>query len=236
MKYLNVLLVLFLISTSAKSQNSNQISLNNSISFETVKIMAQKMNSTTLDLSLTEGSPYFDDSFQKASLNIKNIEDQNQIWLRYNGYNDEIEIGKSKQQLSSDEALLKRKDIRASFDNKTYQFKNFITKKGLTIEGYLVILFEGKQYSVFRQDKKKLSEGRKANGPLESDIKPRFSDIRSYYLSNDNEIINEISLKLKNIIPHILEEDLPKIQKIKGEFKKIKTEEKLIKLFQTLER
>jgi len=40
MKYLNALLVLFLISTSAKSQNNNQISLNNSISFEAVKIMA----------------------------------------------------------------------------------------------------------------------------------------------------------------------------------------------------
>ena len=236
MKYLNALLVLFLISTSAKSQNNNQISLNNSISFEAVKIMAQKMNSATLDLSLTEGSPYFDDSFQKGSLNIKNFEDENEIWLRYNGYNDEIEIGKNEQQLSSDEALLKRKDIRASFDNKTYQYKTFITKKGLTIEGYLVILFEGQHYSVFRQDKKKLSEGRKAKTPLESDIRPRFSDIHSYYLLNDSEIINEISLKLKNIIPHILEEDLSKIEKIKGEFKKIKTEEKVFELFQILEK
>ena len=157
MKYLNFTLVLFLISTSAKGQNS--INLNNPISFEAVRTMAKKMNNATLDLSKTEGSPYFNDSFKSAVLNLKNIEAENQLWLRYNGYNDEIEIGKSEKQLSSNEALLKRKDIRASFDDKTYQYKTFTTKKGTTIDGYLVILYEGKRYSLFRQDKKKLSEG-----------------------------------------------------------------------------
>ena len=234
MKYLNTVLALFLISTSVRSQNS--INLNNPISFEAVRTMAKKMNNTTLDLSITEGSPYFSDSFKAAVLNLKNIEGENQIWLRYNGYNDEIEIGKSEKQLTSNEALLKRKDILASFDNKTYQYKTFKTKKGATIDGYLVILYEGKGYSIFRQDKKKLSEGRKANTPLEADIQPRFSNIKTYFMSSDNNEINEISFKLKNIIPLITEKDYPKLQKIKGEFKKIKTEEKLIELIKNLEK
>ena len=234
MKYLNFTLVLFLISTSAKGQNS--INLNNPISFEAVRTMAKKMNNATLDLSKTEGSPYFNDSFKSAVLNLKNIEAENQLWLRYNGYNDEIEIGKSEKQLSSNEALLKRKDIRASFDDKTYQYKTFTTKKGTKIEGYLVILYEGERYSLFRQDKKKLSEGRKAKTPLEADIQPRFSDTYTYFMSNDNNEINEISFKLKNIIPLVAKNDNPKFQKIKGGFKKIKTEEKLIELIKTLEK
>ena len=127
-------------------------------------------------------------------------------------------------------------DIRASFDDKTYQYKTFTTKKGTTIEGYLVILYEGKRYSLFRQDKKKLSEGRKAKTPLEADIQPRFSDTYTYFMSNDNSEINEISFKLKNIIPLVAKNDNPKFQKIKGGFKKIKTEEKLIELIKTLEK
>ncbi len=233
MKYLNITLVLFVISTSAKSQNS--INLNNPISFETVRIMAKKMNNTSLDLNTIKGSPYFNDSFKAAVLTIQNIEGDNQIWLRYNGYNDEIEIGQSEKQLTSDEALLNTKDIRASFDGKTYQYKTFTTKKGVKIEGYLVILYEGQRYSFFRQDKKKLSEGRKAKTPLEADIQPRFSNISTYFMSSDNNKISEISMKLKNIIPLILAEDYPKMQKIKAEFKKIKTEKKLIELIKTLE-
>ena len=183
-----------------------------------------------MDLSKISGSPYSIENFVLAKVERENKKANANLLLRYNGYNDEIEIGKSTTQETSEEALLKDKNLRATFNNKTYQYITFASKKGETMDGYLILLFKGKNYQLYRQDKKKLTEGRLANTPLEKDIPPRFRDVQSFYLKEGNSLPNEIDFKMKSIRKQLRSEDIPKTKGIK----KIKSEEKLIAFLKNL--
>ena len=172
--------VFLLFTLSVYSQEN--FNLNTIETFEIVKIIAQKNNMRTMNLSKISGSPYSMETFALAKVERENGKTNANLLLRYNGYNDEIEIGKSTTQEASEEALLKDKSLRATFNNKTYQYKTFASKKNETTDGYLIILYEWKNYQLYRQDKKKLSEGRLAKTSLDKDIAPRFRDVKSFYL------------------------------------------------------
>jgi hypothetical protein len=184
-----------------------------------------------MELSKISGSPYSKETFAQAKIERENKKANANLLLRYNGYNDEIEIGKNTTQETSEEALLKDKSLRATFNNKTYQYKTFASKKNETTDGYLIILYEGKNYHLYRQDKMKLTEGRLAKTSLDKDIAPRFKNVQSFYLKEGNSLPNEIDFKMKNIRKQIRSADIPKTKGIK----KFKSEEKLIAFLKNLE-
>ena len=229
MNYLKTTLLLFVFSFSIYSQEN--FNLNTAETFEIVKIIAQKNNQREIDFSKMSGSPYSMKSFVLGKVERENQKASANLLLRYNGYNDEIEIGKTTSQETSEEALLKDKNLRATFNNKTYQYITFTSKKGETMDGYLIILSRGENYQLYRQDKKKLSEGRLAITSLGKDIAPRFKEVQSFYLAKENSLPNEIDLKMKSIRKQLRTEDILK----SGEIKKIKTEEKLIVFLKSLE-
>jgi len=229
MNYLKTTLLLFVFSFSIYSQEN--FNLNTAETFEIVKIIAQKNNQRKIDFSKMSGSPYSMKSFVLGKVERENQKASANLLLRYNGYNDEIEIGKTTSQETSEEALLKDKNLRATFNNKTYQYITFTSKKGETMDGYLIILSRGENYQLYRQDKKKLSEGRLAITSLGKDIAPRFKEVQSFYLAKGNSLPNEIDLKMKSIRKQLRTEDILK----SGEIKKIKTEEKLIVFLKSLE-
>ena len=229
MHYIKTTSIFLLFTFSVYSQEN--FNLNNGKNFEVVKIITQKNNMRTMDLSKISGSPYSSETFVLAKVERENEKANVNLLLRYNGYNDEIEIGKSKTQEISDEALLKDKNLRATFNNNTYQYKTFRSKKDEATDGYLIILFKGGNYQLYRQDKKKLSEGRLAKTSLDKDIAPRFRDVLSFYLAEGNSLPNEIDLKMKSIRKQLRSED---VLKSKG-IKKIKSEEKLIAFLKSLE-
>ena len=127
MHYIKTTSIFLLFTFSAYSQEN--FNLNNGKNFEVVKIIAQKNNKRTMDLSKISGSPYSMETFAQAKIERENEKANANLLLRYNGYNDEIEIGKNTTQETSEEALLKDKSLRATFNNKTYQYKTFASKK-----------------------------------------------------------------------------------------------------------
>lgn len=229
MHYIKTTSIFLLFTFSVYSQNN--LNLNNLQTFEVVKIIAQKSKQNRLDLSKITGSPYSMETFTLAKVERANKKASVNLFLRYNGYNDEIEIGESTTQLTSEEALLKDKNLRATFNNNTYQFITFSSKKDKPTDGYLIVLYTGKNYRLFRQDKTKLSEGRLAKTSLEKDIAPRFRKVKSFYVAQGNGMPIEIDLKIKSIRKQLRTKDL---SKSKG-MKKIKSEEKLITFFENLE-
>lgn len=229
MYYIKITSIFLLFTFSVYSQEN--FNLNTTETFEIVKIIAQKNNMRKMDLSKISGSPYSTETFALAKVERENEKANANLLLRYNGYNDEIEIGKSTKQETSEEALLKDKSLSATFNNKTYQYKTFTSKKDETTDGYLIVIYKGKNYQLYRQDKKKLSEGRLAKTSLDKDIAPRFRDVPSFYLAEANSLPNEIDLKMKSIRKQLRSED---VLKSKG-IKKIKSEEKLIPFLKSLE-
>ena len=221
-------LLLSLISFTVFSQVN--LNLTNNENFEVVKMLTKKTNQKGLDLSQISGSPYASETFALAKVERTNEKATAELLLRYNGYNDEIEIGKITNQEVSEEALLKDKNLKATFNDKTYQFISFKSKKREATEGYLIVLFEGKKYRLYRQDKKKLSEGRIAKTSLDKDIPPRFRDVETFYVAQGENTPIEVDLKMKSIRKQLLSEDLAKSKEIK----KIKSEENLIAFFKGL--
>ena len=229
MNYIKITSIFLLFTFSVYSQEN--FNLNTGKNFEIVKIIAQKNNKRTMDLSKISGSPYSMETFAEAKIERENEKANANLLLRYNSYNDEIEIGENTTQETSEEALLKDKSLRATFNNKTYQYKTFESKKNETTDGYLIILYEGKNYQLYRQDKMKLTEGRLAKTSLDKDIAPRFKDIQSFYLKEGNSLPNEIDFKMKSIRKQLRSEDIPKTKGIK----KFKSEDKLIAFLKNLE-
>ena len=127
MHYIKTTSIFLLFTFSVYSQEN--FNLNNGKNFETVKIIAQKNNMRTMDLSKISGSPYSTETFVLAKVERENEKENANLLLRYNGYNDEIEIGKSTTQEISEEALLKDKNLRATINNKTYHTKPSLIKK-----------------------------------------------------------------------------------------------------------
>lgn len=227
------LLLFLLFSVSVAGQTN--LNLNNSISFETVKIMTQKANQSKLDISTIKGSPYFNDQFSEAKIEREGEEATARLWLRYNGYNDEIEIAKKPSQKTADEALLKEKNIRATFDGKAYQYNQFRSKTGKKEEGYLVLVHPGKEYLLYTREQKVLTEGRKATSSLDKDIPPRFIEATTYYLKKEGDIPQEFDLKTKSIRAYLSPNHQAKLDQLKKQFRRIRTADALIELFQKLE-
>jgi len=107
-----------------------------------------------------KGSPYLSNVFNSAILYYGD-ESQGNIYFRYNGYNEEIEIKKQNLEAEPIRALKKDKKIRLIVDNKSISFKTFIDKKGNTKNGYLTLLKDGK-YKLYHHLGVSFKEAKKA--------------------------------------------------------------------------
>ena len=75
-----------------------------------------------------KGSPYFITSFTLGSLKQKEEIISKTLYLRYNAFSDEVEIGLSPHQEKAEEAVLKRNDIECTIGNESYQYRLFKDK------------------------------------------------------------------------------------------------------------
>ena len=201
--------------------------------FEVVKKINQGMQGT--DLSEINGSAYFSKNFYPGKVSKGGQTSDEVFYLRYNGYNDEIEMAESATAARADEALVKNKNIACQFNGESYLFLNFNDKDGKQNEGYLSPLYLGEKYKVYSRKYKKLTEGRKAKTSLEKDIPPRFIDQAETLLQIGDASPIILKVKYKNVVGLLTGEALSKANAQKGTFKKMKTAEDLVALCKTLE-
>lgn len=202
--------------------------------FEVVKKINQGGMQKT-DLGDINGSPYFSENFYPGKVSKGGQTSEKAFFLRYNGYNDEIEMAESATAASASEALVKNKNIACQFNGESYLYLNFNAADGKQNEGYISPLHLGKNYKVFSRKYKKLTEGRKAKTSLEKDIPPRFIDQEETLLQIGEASPVVVKVKYKNILNLLSGEALTKANQQKGAFRKMKTAEDLIALCKTLE-
>ena len=111
MKNFFIILTLFLSvdHLQAQATKSNNIGSNGVLSdsrildiFENIK---NKANSATKAIGSIKGSPYFDKSFKSSQVEYFGKTLKDNIYLRYNAFRDEMEMGKTANQNSSLKAL-----------------------------------------------------------------------------------------------------------------------------------
>ncbi|MBO0343398.1 MAG: hypothetical protein VX798_13840 [Bacteroidota bacterium] len=151
-----------------------------------------------------QGSAYTTDVFLPGKLYYKD-DFESDVFYRYNAYMEEIEIKSSNTPNSPVSGLRRDKNINLrSVDGKIFSFKTFIDNSGLTQNGYLTLLSDGK-YKFYKRVDVKYTEGQKAQNSFVKAIPPRFSQFTEYYLEvPENNRIDELVIsnrKLLKLLP-----------------------------------
>tara|TARA_B100000886_G_scaffold340033_1_gene307562 strand:+ start:289 stop:957 length:669 start_codon:yes stop_codon:yes gene_type:complete len=165
--------------------------------FELIK---NRVNKNTFSNQKVKGSEYFDNTFKPAEVKYfdKNLDEN--IFLRYNAYKDEIEFSNNPKTLSSDKLLMKNKNISCLIEGEKYVYSNYINVNELRKEGYLIELFLGKKYAFYEKRIKVFMEGSEAKTSLERSFDPRFVEKFKYYVSKNNGEKKEIKINRKSLI------------------------------------
>jgi hypothetical protein len=151
-------------------------------------------------LSEIQGSAYTTEVFLPGRLFYKD-EFQSSVMYRYNAYAEEIEIKDVDIPGAPVRGLARDKNIRLiSPDGKSFKFETFIDKKGLTQNGYLTVLAEGK-YTLYKRYDVKYTQGQKAQNSFIKAQPPRFSKFTEYYLElNGRNRIDELELSNRKLL------------------------------------
>tara|TARA_B100001057_G_scaffold83588_1_gene79304 strand:+ start:86 stop:805 length:720 start_codon:yes stop_codon:yes gene_type:complete len=180
------------------------------------------------------GSPYKNTFFQIGI--IYRNKDSVKTFLRYNGLNDEIEIALFKDANSSTNAVKKSESISCKIINDFFVYKEFIDENKFKNKGYLIKVYGGKKYNLYVRDKKVFKEGEKAKNSLEHDRPARFIDIQTFFIQYKSSLPKAVKLKYKKISELIAKEDQPKLAKLKNNFRKISSIDKLISLISSIDK
>lgn len=147
-----------------------------------------------------QGSAYTSDNFLPGQL-FYNDEFESKIFYRYNAYSEEIEIKNIDRADAPVYGLQRDKAISLKTeDGKSMSFKTFIDKKGLTQNGYLTLLSNGK-YTLYKRSDVKYTQPQKAQNSFVAATPARFSKFTEYYLEMEGRNrIDELELKKSKLL------------------------------------
>ncbi|MGB1449546.1 MAG: hypothetical protein ACPG8F_06870 [Flavobacteriaceae bacterium] len=210
--------------------------LSDSRLMDAIQDFTSKMNKRMVLTSSIKGSPFFEEKFQKGTLDYFGRKVKGDSYFRYNSFNDEIEIGEYPDQKEAQEIIIQSPKVICYINNEKYVYLPFKGKDLISNQlGYLIVLFEGKNYTLYQRRVKEFKEATVARTSYERSFPPRFVPKVDYYLSVNESTAIPIEAKVSKIVKNLSEEDRKKAGTLKKEFKKIKSDLDLINFFTALE-
>ena len=204
--------VFFLNTCGLFSQNigSNGVKSDSRINdlFELIKNRVSKNSNSNRKI---KGSEYFDEKFKPANVNYFGKDLNQNIFLRYNAYSDEIEFTNNPKTQSSDKILMKNINISCKIEGEKYIYTDYIDENDFRKKGYLIELFSGNNYELYGKRLKIFMEGSNAKTSLERSFPSRFVEKHKYFISKKNNTKMEVKLNKKSIIDFLgVDEELIK--------------------------
>lgn len=181
------------------------------------------------------GSPYYVKKFFPAEVQYFDLEILGEVFLRYNAFSDEIEIGQHINQEDSEEIILKHPEIICSFGGKTYYYTLFKNRQDHGQMGYLIKIHQGKNYVLFLQQKKNYREATVARTSLERSFPPRFMDEQNYYFRMHNKTPFFLGKDLKEVRKNLPAEVKEAARRAQLNVRKLKNETDLIRLIKKID-
>ena len=194
----------------AQNIGSNGIKSDSRINdlFELIKNKVSKNSYSNKEI---KGSEYFNEKFKPADVKYFNKNLNQNIFLRYNAYSDELEFTNNPKTQSSDKILMKNINISCQIGGEKYIYTDYIIENDSRKKGYLIELFSGKKYVLYEKKLKIFMEGSNAKTSLERSFPPRFVEKHKYFISKNNTTKMEVKLNKKSIIDFLdVEEKLIK--------------------------
>ena len=158
--------------------------------FELIK---NRISKNSYSNSKIKGSEYFDEKFKPADVKYFGKDLNQNIFLRYNAYSDEIEFTNNQKTQSSDKILMKNINISCQIDGEKYIYTDYIDENNYRNKGYLIELFSGKKYVLYEKKLKIFMEGSNAKTSLERSFPPRFVEKHKYFISKNNNTKVEVT-------------------------------------------
>ena len=165
--------------------------------YENIK---NKIGKKTYSNQKIKGTPYFEKTFKLAEVEYFGELITDKIYIRFNAYNDEMEIASSPMTKSSENILIKNNKVFCIIDGKTYRYLGFKEDNQPPAVGYLKELFKGELFSFYERKFKVYMQATVARTSLERSFPARFVEKIQYYYSINNGEINQIKLSKKNIL------------------------------------
>ena len=185
------------LSSQGNNSNGVQSDLRLVDLYENIK---NKIGKKTYSNQKIKGTPYFEKTFKLAEVEYFGELITDKIYIRYNAYNDEMEIASSPMTKSSENILLKNNKVFCIIDGKTYRYLGFKEDNQPPTVGYLEELFKGELFSFYERKFKVYMQATVARTSLERSFPARFVEKIQYYYSINNGEINQIKLSKKNIL------------------------------------
>lgn len=213
-KFIVLMLTFFSISGYCQKTDSEQT-------------LVHRTSITSFDLRSKElvGSIYIDENFLPAKLS----DSQNNYLIRYDAYQDEMEVEKN----GNNYHLSKNPNYTINFEgtNKSYQVYNYSSKNEI-IPGFFVILYKGDKISLLRKEKIKFFEEVIAKTGYDKYKPPTLKRIDDkIYIGYKNSSAIELPSKKKDIL-YLFASKTNEIESFAKENNLgFKSEEDLIKIF-----
>ena len=199
--YQHIILLLLCNFTTLSSQGNNSNGVQSDLRlvdlYENIK---NKIGKKTYSNQKIKGTPYFEKTFKLAEVEYFGELITDKIYIRYNAYNDEMEIASSPITKSSENILIKNNKVFCIIDGKTYRYLGFKEDNQPPAVGYLKELFKGELFSFYERKFKVYMQATVARTSLERSFPARFVEKIQYYYSINNGEINQIKLSKKNIL------------------------------------
>ena len=230
--YQHIILLLLCKLTTLSSQGNNSNGVQSDLRlvdlYENIK---NKIGKKTYSNQKIKGTPYFEKTFKLAEVEYFGELITDKIYIRFNAYNDEMEIASSPLTKSSENILIKNNKVFCIIDGKTYRYLGFKEDNQPPAVGYLKELFKGELFSFYERKFKVYMQATVARTSLERSFPARFIEKKQYYYSVNNGEINQIKLSKKNILNKLKTHSSSIKQFMEKNNSKLKSLEDVVEMF-----
>ena len=151
-------------------------------------------------INQVEGSIYFESKFKEGNIVHLDKEIDIKTKLRYDAFNDEIELIDNSNGSESIKVAIKDFDIISYFDNKEFIFMSYLDSNKQNKEGYLNPIYKGSRVNIYEKKRKKFLKGKESVNSLDIAHPPRYTDEIEYYISFNESKPAFVKLSKKSIL------------------------------------
>ena len=138
----------------------------------------------TVDLKSIKGSPYENDEFLMGRAMSDNLNISNPYFMRYNIYNDVIEIKDKEQSVE----MSKSSDVYALINDREYHYESYSDESGKLNKGYFILLYKGEQLALYVRKTQRYKDVVKAKTSYHQDVPAAFVDSKDYSMKKEGKM------------------------------------------------
>lgn len=147
-----------------------------------------------------QGTQYYEDEFKLSDLKYFGTKMESIGYMRYDAYNDVIEMASTPDVERSEIILLKNSDVIAKINKKEYVFLEYDEEDIKNKKGYMIRLYIGNNYSLYQKKVKIFKEAEKTKAGITESQPPRYISKTDFYIQTRDQKPQLIKISKKRLI------------------------------------